>query len=323
MNTSRPRQPWELPDSAVTAPDVWLKRRKLLVAMGVGLVSAGAVSWAVRARSQTAGMPKNLITPSAADAAYALTPHPAFRDAGRALTDESLVLSYNNFVEFSPNKYDVRTLARGWRIDPYGLVIDGLVERPGTIGLEQVEALGLEERIYRFRCVEAWSMTVPWGGVPLAALLKHVGVKSNATHVAFSSVHDPARMPGQKNSFFAWPYYEGLTIAEAMNELAFVATGLYGKRLSPQNGAPLRIVLPWKYGYKGPKSVVRMTLTDQQPKTFWNDMAADEYDFLGNVDPTVPHSRWTQASETVLGSGDLIPTLPYNGYGAQVARLYQ
>ena len=319
MNARRPRQPWELPDSAVTSPDVWLKRRKLLVAMGVGLVSAGAVSWAVRSRSQTPVMSRPVILPPA----YALTPLPAFRDAGRALTDESLVLSYNNFTEFSPNKDDVRTLARSWRIDPYGLVIDGLVERPGTIGLEQVEALGLEERIYRFRCVEAWSMTVPWGGVPLAALLKHVGVKSNATHVAFSSVHDPARMPGQKNAYFTWPYYEGLTIAEAMNELAFVATGLYGKRLSPQNGAPLRVVLPWKYGFKGPKSVVRMTLTDHQPKTFWHDMAADEYDFLGNVDPTVPHSRWTQASETVLGSGDLIPTLPYNGYGAQVASLYR
>ena len=233
------------------------------------------------------------------------------------------MLSYNNFTEFSPNKDDVRTLARDWRIDPYGLVIDGLVERPGTIGLERVEALGLEERIYRFRCVEAWSMTVPWGGVPLAALLRHVGVKSNATHVAFSSVHDPAHMPGQRNPYFTWPYYEGLTIAEAMNELAFVATGLYGKRLSPQNGAPLRIVLPWKYGFKGPKSVVRMTLTDHQPKTFWNDMAADEYDFFGNVDPTVPHSRWTQASEKVLSSGDQIPTLPYNGYGAQVASLYR
>jgi methionine sulfoxide reductase catalytic subunit len=323
MNTRRPRKPWELSDSAVTPPDVWLKRRKLLVAMGIGLVSAGAVTWTVRARSQSAVMPKKLILPSAADAAYAPKANPVFRDAGRALTDESLVLSYNNFYEFSTNKEDVSELARGWRIDPYGLVIDGLVERPGTIGLEQVEALGLEERIYRFRCVEAWSMTVPWGGVPLAALLKHVGVKSNATHVAFSSVHDPARMPGQKNSYFTWPYYEGLTIAEAMNELAFVATGLYGKRLSPQNGAPLRVVLPWKYGFKGPKSVVRITLTDRQPKTFWNDIAAEECDFFGNVDPTVPHPRWTQASEKVLGSGDRIPTLPYNGYGAHVASLYR
>jgi methionine sulfoxide reductase catalytic subunit len=306
----------------VTPAETWLKRRQLLAAMGIGLVSAGAVTWTVRARSQSA-VPNALILPSAADAAYLPKSNPAFRAAGRALTDESLVLSYNNFTEFSPNKDDVRTLARDWRIDPYGLVIDGLVERPGTIGLERVEALGLEERIYRFRCVEAWSMTVPWGGVPLAALLRHVGVKSNATHVAFSSVHDPAHMPGQQNPYFTWPYYEGLTIAEAMNELSFVATGLYGKRLSPQNGAPLRVVLPWKYGFKGPKSVVRMTLTDHQPKTFWNDMAADEYDFFGNVDPTVPHSRWTQASEKVLGSGDQIPTLPYNGYGAQVASLYR
>jgi methionine sulfoxide reductase catalytic subunit len=323
MNIGRPRKSWELTDSTVTPPEVWLKRRKLLVAMGIGLVSAGAVTWTVRERSQSAVVPKKLILPSAADAAYVPKANPAFRDAGRALTDESLVLSYNNFYEFSTNKEDVSELARGWRIDPYGLVIDGLVERPGTIGIEQVEALGLEERIYRFRCVEAWSMTVPWGGVPLAALLKHVGVKSSATHVAFSSVHDPARMPGQKNTYFTWPYYEGLTIAEAMNELSFVATGLYGKRLSPQNGAPLRVVLPWKYGFKGPKSVVRITLTDQQPNTFWNDIAADEYDFLGNVDPTVPHPRWTQASEKVLGSGDRIPTLPYNGYGAQVASLYQ
>jgi sulfoxide reductase catalytic subunit YedY len=319
----RPRKSWERPASEVTPQQTWLKRRKLLVGMGIGAIGAAALGWGWHRRGTAALSPRADLPPvPASDPGFAPQRNPLFADAGRPFTDEKLVLNYNNFYEFSTAKDEVAALARGWRIDPYGLLVDGLVERPGTLSLEQVEKLGLEERAYRFRCVEAWAMTVPWSGVPLAKLLAHVGVKGNATHVAFTSVHDPARMPGQRNAYFTWPYYEGLRIAEAANELAFIATGLYGKRLSPQNGSPLRIVLPWKYGYKGPKSVVRMTFLERQPKTFWNDVAPDEYDFLANVDPTVPHPRWSQASEKLLGSGDRVPTLPYNGYGMQVAALY-
>ncbi len=323
MSESSSRPPFKRPERTVTPEQIYLKRRKILAGLGLGAVGLGAAAWDVYRRMQPTPKPTNLVLPPVKDESYKPLLNQSFAKADRALSVESDVLSYNNFYEFSTDKEEVSQIARGWKIDPYELRIDGLVEKPGSLSLEQIEKLGLEERIYRFRCVEAWAMTVPWSGVGMAALMAHVGVKSEATHVALYSVLDPDNMPGQKNKYFTWPYYEGLRIDEAANALTFLATGLYGKRLSPQNGAPLRVVLPWKYGYKGPKSVVRMEFISKQPTTFWNDIAPDEYDFFANVDPTKPHPRWSQASERLLGSGERVPTLPYNGYGEYVAKLYQ
>jgi methionine sulfoxide reductase catalytic subunit len=337
MSNSNGKSPFQRPERDITPEQTYHKRRKILAGIGIGVATLGAAGWDIYRRLKqpnnvpiplppqipTPAQPAPIAeTPIIAPPAYNPAINQAFRDAGRPLTKEHYVLNYNNFYEFSTNKDDVAQIARGWSIDPYSLSIEGLVERPGSLSLEQVEKLGLEERIYRFRCVERWAMTVPWSGVSMAALMRYVGVKSEAKYLALYSVLDPQRMPGQRNAYFTWPYYEGLRMDEAANELTFIATGLYGKRLSPQNGSPLRVVIPWKYGYKGPKSVVRMVFTDKKPATFWNDLAPDEYDFYANVDPTVPHPRWSQAYEQVLGSDEKIPTLPFNGYGEYVAKLY-
>jgi methionine sulfoxide reductase catalytic subunit len=323
MSNAPSGQPFQRPEREITPEQIYLKRRKILAGIGLGVVGLGAAGWDIYRRTLPPVKAPIPLPPLIPSPEYQPQLNAAFAQGGRALSSESDVLSFNNYYEFSTKKEEVAGLAQGWKIDPYGLQIDGLVDRPGTLSLEQVEKLGLEERIYRFRCVEAWAMTVPWSGVSMASLMRYVGVKSTATHVALYSVHDPERMPGQKNKYFTWPYYEGLRIDEAANVLTFIATGLYGKRLSPQNGAPLRVVLPWKYGYKGPKSVVRMSFLAAEPPTFWNDLAPDEYSFLANVDPSVPHPRWSQATEQLLGNGDNVPTQPFNGYGEFVASMYQ
>jgi sulfoxide reductase catalytic subunit YedY len=318
VTTPRRRRPWELPESALTDEQVYLNRRRFLQALGAGGLAAtglalGGRALLDRAEAQDEVVPPALAAPRAA----------AWADPGRPLTPEPLPWRYNNFYEFTTDKERVWQLARGFRLDPYSLEVGGLVERPGTLSLEQVEALGLEERVYRFRCVEAWAMTVPWTGVPLRKLLERVGVKPEAKYVAFTSFLDPKQAPGQaRPGEYRWPYYEALRLDEAMNDLTLVVTGCYGRRLRPQQGAPLRLVVPWKYGYKGAKSVVELRLTAQKPRCFWNDLYPQEYSWLSNVDPAVPHPRWSQATERVLGSGDRVPTVQYNGYGEQVASLY-
>lgn len=302
----------------VTDEAVYLSRRRFLRAMGLGGLTAGGLALGGRGllehvRAQDAPPPEPLLEAPRS---------PAFSDAGRPLTPEPLPARYNNFYEFTTDKERVWQLARGFRLDPYSLEVDGLVERPGALPLETIEGLGLEERVCRFRCVEAWAMTVPWIGVPLRRLLEHVGVKAGARYVQFTSFLDPRQAPGQKDRSYQWPYYEALRLDEAMHDLTLVATGIYGRRLPPQCGAPLRLVVPWKYGYKGAKSVVRLSLTSARPRTFWNDLYPHEYSWESNVDPAVPHPRWSQATERLLGSGDRVPTQPFNGYGEQVARLY-
>ena len=241
----------------------------------------------------------------------------------RPLTREDTVLRFNNFYEFAADKRSVVHHSRSFRLDPYTLVIDGLVERPVTLGLEDLEAMALEERVYRFRCVEAWAMTVPWVGIPLASILARVEPTPRAKYVAFESFFDVSQAPRQTDTRSPWPYREGLTIDEAMNPLAFVALGMYGRFLQPQNGAPVRIVVPWKYGFKGPKSVVKITLTSTRPASFWHTLQPLEYGFTANVDPAVPHPRWSQAQEIEIGSwGRRRPTLKFNGYGEWVAHLY-
>jgi len=249
------------------------------------------------------------------------------------LTPESKVITHNNFYEFGTAKSDPSENAQGFNVEPWKLVVDGLVDNPLTLDYDELMKLfALEERTYLLRCVEAWSMVIPWVGFPLAALLKKAGVNNNATHVAFETLFDPEQMPGQKSRLMGggihYPYVEGLTINEAMSDLSFLSVGLYGKTLPPQNGAPIRLVVPWKYGFKSIKSIVRIRVTDKQPPTSWNQLASNEYGFYANVNPDVDHPRWSQATERRIGEGGLfsakrINTQAFNGYGEQVADLYR
>ena len=312
------RRTWR--EAPLTDEQTWHDRRRFLQALGLGGLAAGGLALGGRALLEPLLAQEPPPPPPALPAAK----NAAFADAGRAITEEELPTRYNNFYEFGQEKEKVWQLARDFRLDPYSLEVGGLVERPGALALEQIERLGLEERVYRFRCVEAWAAVLPWTGVPLRKVLELVGVKPEARYVAFSSFLDPKQAPGQRGegSGFKWPYYEALRLDEALHDLTLVATGMYGKRLPPQCGAPLRVVVPWKYGFKGPKSVVKLTLTAERPPTFWNDAYPQEYSWLSNVDPSVPHPRWSQATERLLGSGEQVPTLPLNGYAEQVAKLY-
>ena len=248
------------------------------------------------------------------------------------LTPEKKVLSHNNFYEFGTSKTDPQQNAQAFKVKPWQLTISGEVDNPITLNYDDLfSRFPLEERIYRMRCVEAWSMVIPWLGFSLAALLKQAAPNSRAKYVAFETLHDPKQMPGQ-NSWSAggginYPYVEGLRIDEAMNPLTLLSVGLYGKTLPPQNGAPIRLVVPWKYGFKSIKSIVGIKLVEKQPPTTWNQLAAKEYGFYANVNPEVDHPRWSQASERRISTGGLfaknrIQTLPFNGYGEEVAHLY-
>lgn len=237
------------------------------------------------------------------------------------------ITSYNNFYEFGTGKTDPARYAGKLTTVPWSVEIGGLVERPGTYGLEDILAkVDIDERIYRFRCVEAWSMVIPWNGFELRQLLTRVGVRPSAKYVAFETLFRPEEMPGQRSRVLEWPYVEGLRLDEAMHPLTIMATGLYGRELPNQNGAPLRLVVPWKYGYKSIKSVVKITLTEHQPPTTWNRMAPGEYGFYSNVNPDVSHPRWSQATERRIGAGIFAPriaTVKFNGYADHVADLYR
>ncbi|MDN5214380.1 protein-methionine-sulfoxide reductase catalytic subunit MsrP [Fulvivirgaceae bacterium BMA12] len=246
----------------------------------------------------------------------------------RPLTDEYHATHKNNFYEFisrqDPDIYNVYKFVSDFENRDWKIEVSGLADNTGTFYLEDlIKKMGLEERTYRFRCVERWSMAVPWTGFPLAKLIKYFAPKNEARFVAMVSYSNAEQMEGVRNlTHYPWPYSEGLTMEEATNELAFMATGLYGKPIPKQNGAPIRLVVPWKYGYKNIKSIVKITFTDQQPKTFWNQVAPTEYPFTSNVDPSVPHPRWSQAFEQMIPDGEKRPTLKYNGYEKLVAHLY-
>ena len=233
------------------------------------------------------------------------------------------VTTYNNFYEFGVDKAEPAARARGFRTRPWTVAIEGEVSKPLTADVDQLlRWFPLEERIYRMRCVEAWSMVVPWVGFPLAALLKRVEPTSRARYVAFTTLHDPEQMPDQRGRVLDWPYVEGLRLDEAMHPLTILAVGLYGRALPVQNGAPLRLVVPWKYGFKGIKSIVRIRLVADQPSTTWSAAAPSEYGFYANVNPAVDHPRWSQATERRIGEFERRATLPFNGYADQVASLY-
>jgi methionine sulfoxide reductase catalytic subunit len=236
------------------------------------------------------------------------------------------ITTYNNFYEFGTGKEDPSKYAHTLTTSPWTVKIDGLVDNPGDYAIEDiVSKMNIEERIYRFRCVEAWSMVVPWNGFQLSEMIKLAGPKSGAKYVAFETLVRPSEMPGQKRALLGWPYVEGLRMDEAMHPLTLMATGIYGKKLPNQNGAPLRLVVPWKYGFKSIKSIVRMTLTNKRPPATWNKQNRKEYGFYSNVNPAVDHPRWSQASERPIGGGlfaKRIPTLMFNGYEKEVAGMY-
>ncbi len=303
---------WQLPDSAVTPEAQYVRRREFLRTFGLGLVGSALLPAAVQAA--TAGFPDAL--------------NPAYKLAGAKLTPENLVTTYNNFYEWGLAKEEPAKLAnQGWKTDPWMLEIGGLCTKPGKFEVnELVKNLGaIEQRNYRHRCVEAWSMVIPWDGFPLAKLVAFAEPTAEAKFVKFTSFLDPAQSVAQRTPDYSWPYTEGLRIAEARHELAFLATGLYGKALRNQNGAPIRLVVPWKYGFKGAKSLVKIEFVAEQPKTLWNTTAPSEYGFFANVNPEVDHPRWSQKTERIIGGGIFSgkqPTQMFNGYGKEVAALY-
>jgi methionine sulfoxide reductase catalytic subunit len=250
-------------------------------------------------------------------------------NAQEALTPNSWedITQHNNFYEFGTGKTDPAEYAGALTTTPWTVEIDGMVKNPGKYDIDDIKAaMTIEERIYRFRCVEAWSMVVPWNGFELADLLEIAGVQEGAKYVAFETLYRPEEMPGQRFQSLDWPYVEGLRLDEATNPLTLMATGIYGKDLPNQNGAPLRLVVPWKYGFKSIKSIVKITITDKEPPTSWNKANAREYGFYSNVNPNVSHPRWSQASERVIGGGlfaKRVPTLMFNGYEDEVASMYE
>ena len=313
---------WEISESQVTPESVYWNRRRFLKALGLGAVSlaggfwpdplSGAGDWQQALRATIPPPHK---------------PYPAPRNTryqvDRPLTPELIAAQYNNFYEFSTMKDEVWKLAQRFHPRPWHIEITGEVHRPVTRAIDELlKRFPLEERIYRFRCVEAWSMVVPWTGIPFKKILDFVEPTSKARYVRFVSFYRPEEAPGQKDRSYPWPYFEGLTLAEASNELTLLATGIYGHPLPNQHGAPARIIVPWKYGYKNIKSVVKIELTRKRPPTFWNTLVPDEYDFWSNVNPKVPHPRWSQATERDIATGRRIPTLLYNGYAEEVASLY-
>ncbi|MBO9475906.1 protein-methionine-sulfoxide reductase catalytic subunit MsrP [Shimia sp. R11_0] len=242
-------------------------------------------------------------------------------------TPLDVITQYNNFYEFGTRKDDPAKYAHQLTTKPWTVTIDGMVDHPGDYAFDDIMSqMTIEERIYRFRCVEAWSMVVPWNGFELKDLLDLAGVQSSAKYVAFETLYRPEEMPGQRAPFLEWPYVEGLRLDEANHPLTLMATGIYGDPMPKQNGAPLRLVVPWKYGFKSIKSIVRITLTDKEPPTSWNKSIPSEYGFYSNVNPQVDHPRWSQASERPIGGGFFakrIPTLMFNGYEEEVAGLYE
>jgi sulfoxide reductase catalytic subunit YedY len=318
---------WNAPQREVTPEKIaTLSRRRLLAWMGgsgLGLAGLGGFGWWYWLR---AGSDQEVLAPEQ-EKPPAVELYPArrikeFSDAGRPLTNETVAARWTNFYEFTFLK-NVWNYVKPFNPLPWQVEVTGLVANRRTYDIDDLlRAFPLEERIYRHRCVEAWAMVVPWTGFPLAALLKKASPLPGAKYVKFVSFYRP-KEASQQHGHDPWPYTEGLTLAEATNELTFIATGMYGHPLLKQHGAPVRLVVPWKYGFKSGKSIVRIELTDKQPKTFWNTKVPHEYDFEANVNPAVPHPRWSQANETMLGTQERRPTVIYNGYGEYVAKLYK
>ncbi len=306
---------WELSENAITPEAIYTDRRQILKAMGLaGVAGAALAGFGNRAFAAASEDPSASLYPVARNTAY---------EGGRPLTPEKLATTYNNFYEFGSHK-SISEAAQALKIRPWSVKIDGLVEEEMDIDVDDLlSKMQLEERIYRHRCVEAWSMVVPWSGFALKDLVAFAKPKSSAKYLVMETFQDSSIAPGQKQFWYPWPYREGLTIEEATHDLSFIVTGLYGKPLPKQNGAPLRLAVPWKYGFKQIKSIVRFHFTDERPISFWEKLNDKEYGFWANVNPEVRHPRWSQATERDLRTGDRIPTQMYNGYEEEVASLYK
>lgn len=323
-----------LKESELTSEAHYLDRRSLLKKLGFGLASvpfipsAQAGLFDVFSSDKEGEQEEQLFKRDP----LTFTRNPAYQSL-TPLTPEKKVLQYNNFYEFGTGKGDPFEHAQQFKVDPWSLTIDGLVDKPLKLNYEDLlKRFDIEERLYRMRCVEAWSMNIPWLGFTLATLLQQAGVKSDAKYVRFETLYDPDQMRGQSSRFIGgsirFPYVEGLTIEEAMNPLVLLSVGLYGQTLAPQNGAPIRLVVPWKYGFKGIKSIVKITLTDKQPRNTWQRIGPDEYGFFANVNPLVDHPRWSQRNERFIAEGNIFQqsrqkTLMFNGYQEEVAHLYK
>ncbi len=305
-------KPVPVRSSEITPKDTYLSRRDFMkaatVATGAALLAACAPK-AVEVSQNAEPVP---------------TSSSSTDELGNPVNSYEDITNYNNYYEFTVDKQEVAGMVGDFKTSPWTVEVGGLVNKAQTFGVEDLLKLfPQEERIYRLRCVEAWSMVIPWTGFSLASLLKMVEPTSDAKYVRFETVFRPEEMPGQKSPFYPWPYQEGLRIDEAMNELAILATGLYGEPNVAQNGAPIRLVVPWKYGFKSIKSIIKIELVAEKPATLWNDIAPNEYGFYANVNPAVDHPRWSQASERRIGELSRRPSLPFNGYGDQVASLYE
>ena len=310
---------WELPESAATPEALVFDRRHVLRGLGAGGMIV--TSPFIAACEPQAKEDKSVAADPSAGR-YPVMRNPAFK-LDREITDEKVATVYNNFYEFGSHK-QISAEAQKLKIRPWDMRVDGMVKNEKTIAFDELLAkMPLEERLYRHRCVEAWSMAVPWSGFAFAALVDWAEPLSSAKYVRMETFQNPAVASGQKQSWYPWPYVEGLTMAEAVNELAFIATGVYGKPLPKQMGAPLRLAVPWKYGFKSIKSIVRFSFTDQRPKSYWEGLQAAEYGFWANVNPQVAHPRWSQATEELIGLNERRPTLLFNGYGEYVADLYK
>ncbi len=305
------RKGWEIPERDVTPEALFFNRRALLA--GGAALGAGTILPPGLGRAFAAEDPSASLYPAKHNDAYT---------AGRDTTPEKISSQSNNFYEFGLSK-SIWRQAEALKTRPWTIKIDGMVEKARDIGIDDLlKQVSLEERVYRHRCVEAWSMVVPWTGFPLKALVDIAKPTSSAKYIRMETFLDPKVAPEQRG-FWPWPYVEGLTMAEATNDLAFMVTGAYGKPLLNSFGAPIRLHTPWKYGFKSVKSIVKISFTDQRPKTFWEQSGPSEYGFWANVNPEVPHPRWSQASEEILGTGDRKPTVLFNGYGEHVADLYK
>jgi sulfoxide reductase catalytic subunit YedY len=313
----------KIKSSEITPESQYLSRREFL--KGIGVVSASAMVLAACGRQSVSStdIPTEVL-PSAAPVASA-TPGASATptEMNELLTSYEAITNFNNYYEFTIDKGRVAQMAKDFPTSPWQIEVGGLVNNPKTYDLDDINKFSIQERKYRLRCVEAWSMVIPWMGFPLAELLNEVEPTSDAKFVRFETIYDPEKMPGQKSDWYQWPYVEGLRIDEAMNDLAILSTGLYGKPLLPQNGAPVRLVVPWKYGFKSIKSIVKIDLVDQMPTSLWMAAAPNEYGFYANVNPEVSHPRWSQSSERRIGENTRIPTLMFNGYEEEVAYLYE
>jgi sulfoxide reductase catalytic subunit YedY len=304
----RPR--WSLPEHLATPEHLFFDRRAVI---GGGAAALLAPAMAAAQRVTDLPDPTADLYPAKRNDRYVLD---------RPVTDAQINGNYNNFYEFGSTK-TITKAAQALKLRPWTVKIDGMVEKEREIGIDDlIRQMPIEERLYRHRCVEAWSMAIPWTGFPLARLVALAKPTSGAKYLRMETFLDPSTAPGQRQTWYPWPYVEGLTLEEAGNELAFLATGAYGKPMPKQHGAPLRLAVPWKYGFKSIKSIVRFTFTDQRPKSYWEALQASEYGFWANVNPKVPHPRWSQETEELIGTNERRPTLLFNGYADEVAQLY-